>query len=68
MCPYSVRAVRRVLSAVPLSVCRHVPALAISLGYTPSDSIVIPCFNEEEWISRPIYGCLNQHYPEELLK
>ena len=37
-------------------------------GYTPSDSIVIPCFNEEEWIEKTIYGCLNQHYPEELLE
>ncbi len=36
--------------------------------YTPSVSIVIPCFNEEEWIEKTIHGCLNQHYPEERLE
>ena len=37
-------------------------------GYQPSVSIVIPCFNEEEWIEKTIHGCLNQDYPEELLE
>jgi hyaluronan synthase len=37
-------------------------------GYQPSVSIVIPCFNEEEWIEKTIKGCLNQHYPEERLE
>lgn len=37
-------------------------------GYTPGVSIVIPCFNEEEWIEKTIRSCLNQHYPEELLE
>ena len=37
-------------------------------GYQPSVSIVIPCFNEEEWIEKTIRGCLNQHYPEDRLE
>ena len=40
----------------------------ITPGYQPSISIVIPCFNEEEWIEKTIHGCLNQLYPEELLE
>ncbi len=37
-------------------------------AFKPSVTIVIPCFNEEEWIERTVRGCLNQHYPEELLE
>ncbi len=36
--------------------------------FTPSVSVIIPCFNEEEWIERTVRGCLNQYYPEELLE
>lgn len=36
--------------------------------YTPSVTIVIPCFNEEEWISRTIISCIDQDYPPEKLE
>ncbi len=36
--------------------------------YTPGVSIIIPCFNEEEWIHRTILGCINQDYPPEKLE
>ncbi|MBP3452478.1 MAG: glycosyltransferase [Clostridia bacterium] len=36
--------------------------------YTPSVTIVIPCFNEEEWISRTILSCIDQDYPPEKLE
>ncbi len=37
-------------------------------NYTPSVSIIVPCFNEEEWIEKTIRGCLNQRYPEDKLE
>lgn len=40
----------------------------VTPGYRPSVSVVIPCFNEEEWIEKTLRGCLNQDYPEELLE
>ena len=40
----------------------------INPEYTPSVSIVIPCFNEERWIKRTITSCLNQDYPLEKLE
>lgn len=36
--------------------------------YTPSVTIVIPCFNEEKWIDRTITSCLNQDYPPDKLE
>lgn len=39
---------------------RDVP---INPDFTPGVSIIIPCFNEEEWIRKTILGCLNQYYP-----
>ena len=36
--------------------------------YTPSITIVIPCFNEETWISRTILSCLDQDYPVDKLE
>ncbi|EFL50540.1 glycosyl transferase family 2 [Solidesulfovibrio fructosivorans JJ]] len=36
--------------------------------FTPSVTIVVPCFNEEEWIEKTVRGCLNQQYPEEHLQ
>ena len=36
--------------------------------YTPSITIVIPCFNEETWISRTILSCINQDYPVDKLE
>ena len=35
--------------------------------YTPSVTIVIPCFNEETWISRTILSCVDQDYPPDKL-
>ncbi|WP_144349333.1 glycosyltransferase family 2 protein [Sporomusa termitida] len=32
-------------------------------NFTPGVTIVIPCFNEEQWIQRTIAGCINQDYP-----
>ncbi|MEW9094242.1 MAG: glycosyltransferase [Clostridiaceae bacterium] len=37
--------------------------VAINPDFTPGVSIIIPCFNEEEWISRTIMSCMNQDYP-----
>jgi len=36
--------------------------------YTPPVSIIIPCFNEEEWIHRTIQSCMNQDYPADRLE
>ncbi|WP_334073061.1 MULTISPECIES: glycosyltransferase [Paenibacillus] len=44
---------------------RDVP---INPDYTPGVSIIIPCFNEEEWISRTIMSCINQDYPVDKLE
>ncbi|WP_313732026.1 glycosyltransferase family 2 protein [Cohnella nanjingensis] len=44
---------------------RDVP---INPEYTPGVSIIIPCFNEEEWIHRTILSCVNQDYPIDKLE
>ncbi|QJD82351.1 glycosyltransferase [Cohnella herbarum] len=44
---------------------RDVP---INAEYTPGVSIIIPCFNEEEWIHRTILSCVNQDYPVDKLE
>lgn len=36
--------------------------------YTPSITIVIPCFNEETWIAQTIISCLDQDYPLDKLE
>lgn len=36
--------------------------------YTPSVTIIIPCFNEEKWIQQTILSCLNQNYPMDMLE
>jgi len=36
--------------------------------YKPSVSIIVPCFNEEKWISKTVKCALDQYYPEELLE
>jgi hyaluronan synthase len=36
--------------------------------YTPSITIVIPCFNEETWIDRTILSCIDQDYPPDKLE
>ncbi|MBR3636120.1 MAG: glycosyltransferase family 2 protein [Lachnospiraceae bacterium] len=37
-------------------------------SFTPGVSILIPCFNEEEWIQRTILSCINQEYPIDKLE
>jgi len=44
---------------------RDVP---VNPDFTPGVSIIIPCFNEEEWIQRTILSCINQDYPIEKLE
>ena len=36
--------------------------------YTPGVSILIPCFNEEQWIQQTILSCINQDYPIDKLE
>ncbi|MGE4587983.1 MAG: glycosyltransferase [Acidaminococcaceae bacterium] len=40
----------------------------IKEDFTPGVTIIIPCFNEEEWINRTILSCINQSYPSEKLE
>lgn len=42
--------------------------IPINTDYTPSVSVIIPCFNEEEWIDRTIKSCINQDYPVDKLE
>jgi Glycosyltransferases, probably involved in cell wall biogenesis len=37
-------------------------------NFTPGVTIVIPCFNEEEWIAKTIRCAVNQDYPSEKLE
>ena len=40
----------------------------IDPDYTPGVTIIIPCFNEEQWIDRTIKSCINQDYPADKLE
>lgn len=40
----------------------------IDPDYTPGVTILIPCFNEQEWIHRTITSCMNQEYPIDKLE
>lgn len=40
----------------------------IDKEFTPGVSIIIPCFNEVDWIERTIVSCINQDYPLEKLE
>lgn len=40
----------------------------IDPDYTPSVTLIIPCFNEETWIQRTIVSCVNQNYPPHRLQ
>ncbi|ARK24928.1 hyaluronan synthase [Sporosarcina sp. P37] len=42
--------------------------IPINPNYRPGVSIIIPVFNEEEWIHKTIYSCLNQNYPIDKLE
>lgn len=39
---------------------REVP---LDINFTPGVTILIPCFNEEQWIQKTILSCINQDYP-----
>ena len=41
--------------------------IPINPDYTPSVTVVIPCFNEETWIRRTILSCIDQDYPVDKL-
>jgi len=36
--------------------------------FIPGVTIIIPCFNEEQWIQRTILSCMNQDYPSDKLE
>ena len=40
----------------------------VNMDFTPGVTIIIPCFNEEEWIQQTIIGCVNQNYPIDKLE
>ncbi len=40
----------------------------IDPNFTPSVTIIVPCFNEEEWIKRTVKSCVNQDYPIDKLE
>lgn len=40
----------------------------IDKNFTPGVTVIIPCFNEEEWIQRTILSCVNQDYPIDKLE
>lgn len=37
-------------------------------NYVPGVTVLIPCFNEEEWIAKTIISCVNQDYPVDKLQ
>lgn len=42
--------------------------IPIDPNFTPGVSIIVPCFNEEDWIQRCILSCINQDYPGDKLE
>ncbi len=40
----------------------------VNMDFTPGVTIIIPCFNEEEWIQKTIVSCVNQDYPVDQLE
>lgn len=44
---------------------KHMP---MDVNYTPGVTVIIPCFNEEEWIENTILSCINQDYPIDKLE
>ncbi len=43
-------------------------AVPVDVEFTPGVTVIIPCFNEEEWIQRTIISCINQDYPTDKLE
>ena len=63
---YSIIAATFLLSRYFFAVFyRPVP---IDSKYTPGVTVIIPCFNEENWIKRTIHSCINQDYPADNLE
>ena len=63
---YSIMAAFCLLSRYTFAIFyKEVP---IDMEFTPGVSIIIPCFNEETWISKTILGCINQDYPIDRLE
>ena len=63
---YSLLTATYLVSRYVLGACyRPVP---VNSTYTPGVSVIIPCFNEEEWIQKTIVSCLNQDYPVDKLE
>lgn len=42
--------------------------IGINTDFEPGVTIIIPCFNEEEWISQTILSCIDQEYPLDKLE
>ena len=40
----------------------------VNMDFTPGVTVIIPCFNEEEWIQKTIVSCVNQDYPIDKLE
>ena len=40
----------------------------IDKDFTPGVTIVVPSFNEDQWIQKTILGCINQDYPVDKLE
>lgn len=40
----------------------------VNPDFTPGVSIIIPCYNEEEWIAKTIINALDQDYPSNMLE
>jgi hyaluronan synthase len=43
-------------------------SMPLDINYTPGVTVIIPCFNEEEWIKNTILSCINQDYPIDKLE
>lgn len=63
---YSIIAATFLLSRYLFGILfRNVP---INLQYEPGVSIIIPVFNEEDWIDKTIISCIDQSYPIDKLE
>jgi len=63
---YSIIAATFLLSRYLFGIfCRNVP---INPNFEPGVSIIIPVFNEEQWIHRTVLSCMNQYYPVDKLE
>lgn len=62
---YSIATAAFLLSRYLFGMLYH--PIPVDPDYTPSVTILIPCFNEEKWISRTILSCINQDYPTDKL-